>query len=116
MRFFDEADSLGYSCRPLSRGELLKLRWSDVDFGLNTINFKQTKSNKDRSVPMEPIVKTALLELRDTTGDAEYVFVNPDTGTAVYRCHEILFRSVPRSKYHRFQISRSAPYVRHSFS
>jgi integrase len=63
------------------RGELLKLRWSDVDFGLNTINFKQTKSNKDRSVPMEPIVKTALLELRDTAGNAEYVFVNPDTGT-----------------------------------
>jgi integrase len=63
------------------RGELLKLRWSDVDFALNTINFKQTKTNKDRSVPMEPIVRTALLELREIAGDVEYVFVNPDTGT-----------------------------------
>jgi len=63
------------------RGELLKLRWSDVDFALNTINFKQTKTNKDRSVPMEPIVRSVLLELREVAGDLEYVFVNPDTGT-----------------------------------
>jgi integrase len=63
------------------RGELLKLRWSDVDFALNTINFKQTKTNKDRSVPMEPIVRSVLLELREVAGDVEYVFVNPDTGT-----------------------------------
>ena len=62
------------------RGELLKLRWSDVDFALNTINFKQTKTNKDRSVPMEPIVPSVLLELREVAGELEYVFVNPDTG------------------------------------
>jgi integrase len=30
---------------------------------------------------MEPIVRTALLELCERAGDAEYVFVNPDTGT-----------------------------------
>ena len=63
------------------RGELLKLRWTNVDFDLNTITFKETKTNKDRTVPMEPIVRTALLELRERAGDAEYVFVNPDTGT-----------------------------------
>lgn len=63
------------------RGELLKLRWSNVDFDLNTLNFKETKTNKDRSVPMEPMVRTALLELRESACDAEYVFVNPDTGT-----------------------------------
>ncbi|HKR13970.1 MAG TPA: site-specific integrase, partial [Pyrinomonadaceae bacterium] len=63
------------------RGELLRLRWSTVDFGLNTITFKETKTNKDRSVPMEPIVRTALSELHETSGDREYVFVNPDTGS-----------------------------------
>ena len=63
------------------RGELLKLRWSDVDFALNTINFKQTKTSKDRSVPMERIVRSVLFELREVAGDLEYVFVNPDTGT-----------------------------------
>ena len=44
------------------RGELQKLRWSNVDFGLNLINFTETKTNRDRSVPMEPIVREALLE------------------------------------------------------
>jgi integrase len=63
------------------RGELLKLRWAHMDFDLNTITFKETKTNKDRSVPMEPIVRRALLELRERADDAEYVFVNPDTGT-----------------------------------
>jgi integrase len=63
------------------RGELLKLRWSNVDFDLNAINFTETKTNRDRSVPMEPIVQEPLLDLRDQAGDAEYVFTNPDTGT-----------------------------------
>ena len=63
------------------RGELLKLRWSDIDLDLNIINFKQTKTNRDRAVPMEPVVRAAILSLRETSGDAEYVFVNPDTGT-----------------------------------
>ena len=63
------------------RGELLKLRWSNVDFELNTINFTETKTNKDRSVPMDSIVQESLLGLRDQAGDAEYVFTNPDTET-----------------------------------
>ena len=63
------------------RGELLRLRWPNVDFDLNAINFTETKTNKDRSVPMEPIVRQALLELRDRNHDAEYVFTNPDTRT-----------------------------------
>jgi integrase len=63
------------------RGELLKLRWSNVDFGLNLINFTETKTNRDRSVPMEPIVREALLELSQHSGNAEYVFTNPDSGT-----------------------------------
>jgi hypothetical protein len=52
-----------------------------VDFDLNAINFTETKTNKDRSVPMEPIVREALSELHDRAGDAEYVFTNSDTGT-----------------------------------
>jgi integrase len=98
------------------RGELLKLRWVNVDFDLNTITFKETKTNKDRSVPMEPIVRTALLELQERAGDAEYVFVNPDTGTRYTECQEILFGSLSQGRHHRFQVSRSAPYVWHSVS
>ena len=34
------------------RGELLKLRWSNVDFGLNLINFTETKTNRDRALTL----------------------------------------------------------------
>jgi integrase len=35
----------------MRRSELLKLRRSHVDFGLNIINVQQTKTGKDRTVP-----------------------------------------------------------------
>lgn len=63
------------------RGELLKLRWSNVDFGLNLINFTETKTSRDRAVPMEPIVREALLELSRKSSNTEFVFTNPDTRT-----------------------------------
>jgi len=58
-----------------------------VDFGLNLINFTETKTNRDRAVPMEPIVREALLELSQHSGNAEYVFTNPDSGTRMLRNH-----------------------------
>jgi integrase len=63
------------------RGEFLSLVGPNVDFDLNAINFTETKANRDRSVPMGPIVGEALLDLRDQAGDAEYLFTNPDTET-----------------------------------
>jgi len=70
----------GGNLRRPRRGELLKLRWSNVDLGLNLVNFTETKTNRDRAVPMEPIVREVLLELNEQSGNAEYVFTNPDTG------------------------------------
>ena len=87
------------------RGELLKLRWSNVDFDLNAINFTETKTNRDRSVPMEPIVRKALLELSDKAGDAEYVFTNPDTETRYNDIKKSFSRSLSRSGYHQFHLS-----------
>ena len=69
---------------PICRREMEigdRLRWSNVDFGLNLINFTETKTNRDRAVPMEPIVREALLELSQQSSNAEYVFTNPDTAT-----------------------------------
>ncbi|HEU0254072.1 MAG TPA: site-specific integrase, partial [Pyrinomonadaceae bacterium] len=41
----------------------------------------ETKTNRDRAVPMELIVREALLDLSQHSGNVEYVFTNPDTGT-----------------------------------
>jgi len=75
----------------LRRGELLALRWRDVDFGGSVIRVRASysagavttpKSGKVRSVPMAPDVAEALARLsaRDGfTGDDDLVFAG-DTG------------------------------------
>ncbi len=72
----------------LRRGELLALRWRDVDFAGHTIRVRANwaarqlttpKSGKVRSVPMAPDVAQALAELgkRDLfTGDDDLVFAS----------------------------------------
>ena len=70
----------------LRRGELLALRWRDVDFGGSLIRVRASfaagaltspKSGKVRSVPMAPDVAVALAALgqrRDFVGDDDLVF------------------------------------------
>ena len=70
-----------FVCACLHKICVAKLRWSSVDFGLNLINFTETKTDRDRAASMEPIVREALFELSKQSGNAEYVFTNPDTGT-----------------------------------
>ena len=71
----------------LRRGELLALRWRDVDFAGNTIRVRASyadgalttpKSGKVRSVPMAPEVATALAKLGQrgrSTDDDDLVFL-----------------------------------------
>ena len=70
----------------LRRGELLGLRWRDVDFTGSTIRVRASyaagrlttpKSGKVRAVPMAPDVASALARLGDRdrfTGDDDFVF------------------------------------------
>ena len=70
----------------LRRGELLGLRWRDVDFAGSTIRVRASyaagqlttpKSGKVRAVPMAPDVASALAQLGDRerfTGDDDFVF------------------------------------------
>src|SRR5437764_3305961 len=71
----------------LRRGELIALRWRDVDFAGSAIRVRSSfaggalttpKSGKVRSVPMAPEVASALAHLADRarwTGDDDLVFV-----------------------------------------
>lgn len=76
----------------LRRGELLALRWRDVDFGGSLIRVRASyaggklttpKSGKVRSVPMAPDVAKALARLGERerwTGDDDLVFVGETGG------------------------------------
>jgi len=64
----------------MRRGEILSLRWEQVDFARESVQLLRTKSGKPRPVPMNSVVKEVLLEMRERTGDSENVFSNPRTG------------------------------------
>lgn len=66
----------------LRRRELLSLEKEQVDFNLDVINVKRTKSGKGRTVPMTPRVRETLISLC-ASGESPYVFANSETGKAI---------------------------------
>lgn len=53
------------------RGEILKLKWRDVDFDLNVLTFRITKLKDDRQVVMSPRLRKLIENL---PRNSEYVF------------------------------------------
>jgi len=57
------------------RGELLKLRWADVNLGEGFMTFHDTKNGEDRDVPIIGDARPALEALRKAHRSTEFVFV-----------------------------------------
>ena len=64
----------------MRRGEILSLRWPDVDSVKGFILIGDSKSGKSRTVPMNGPVFETLSAMRKAEG---FVFDNPETGTHV---------------------------------
>lgn len=64
----------------MRRGDQLNLRWEKVDFQRNVIHVPNSKTGRDYPVPMNKVVRGALLEVRREGRSAEYVFINPEPG------------------------------------
>jgi len=60
----------------MRKGEILNLRWSDIDFNKRYIFVRTTKSGKDRKIPMNHIVTSNLKALKR---DGDFIFYNPKT-------------------------------------
>jgi integrase len=58
----------------MRRGELLSRHWSHVDFNLGVIRVTNTKSGADRTVPMNQMVRTELVNLAEANGRVGPVF------------------------------------------
>ena len=63
------------------RGELLSLKWEQVDLEARVIHFTKTKSGKGRTVPMNRAVYMTFLRLK-REAKSEWVFESPRTGRA----------------------------------
>ena len=60
----------------MRRGEILGLKWGNVDLARGFIFIEDSKSGRSRKVPMTPAVLEAL---RVLPRNSEYVFYNPET-------------------------------------
>ncbi len=64
----------------MRRGEILALKWADVDLARGVISITMSKSGKPRQVPMSGTVAAALGAVPKL---GEYVFQNVETGTHI---------------------------------
>ncbi|MFH2068444.1 MAG: tyrosine-type recombinase/integrase [Candidatus Omnitrophota bacterium] len=64
----------------MRRGEILNLKWTDVNFPGRIITVRDTKSKKNRYLPMNQPVLDVLTAVRRVPGN-EYVFIGDKPGT-----------------------------------
>jgi integrase len=62
----------------MRRGEILNLRWNDVDFKSRMVTVRNTKSRKYRMIPMNKELTETLREIKIWGSDAGYVFAHND--------------------------------------
>ncbi len=60
----------------MRRGEILNLKWSNIDFNYGFIELLDTKSGKARKEPMSDILREVFENIDRVS---EYVFINPKT-------------------------------------
>lgn len=66
-------------CSGARKGEILGLKWEDLDFERMTATFRETKNGENRVIPLSPVLVSSLLEeKRNRTLLSEYVFPSQD--------------------------------------
>lgn len=63
----------------MRRGEIFNLKWDKVDFTKRTITVTNTKSGKNRIIPINDLLLQELILQRKANGKCPFVFPNPDT-------------------------------------
>lgn len=61
----------------MRRGEILNLKWHDIDFQRGIIYILDSKNNEKREIPMNEVVKKTLVGVRKHP-DSSYIFCNKD--------------------------------------
>ena len=64
----------------MRKSEVLNLKRSNVDFDNRLISIKESKSGKERKIPINSALNGLLYALKSQNGHSEYVFTNPVTG------------------------------------
>jgi integrase len=61
-------------------GEILNLKWDQIDLGAKTIRVEHTKNKRNRTIAMNSTLTAELQKLKDHGDCSPYLFANPKTG------------------------------------
>lgn len=78
----------------MRKGEILNLKWDDIDLKKGYIKILKTKNNRTRRIPLSDKLKKILKELPKIS---EYVFSNPQTKTKYTDIDNVFSRAVKKS-------------------
>lgn len=94
----------------MRRGEILSLKWKDIDFKRDIIYLYKTKNNEKREVPMNEYAKTALIRVRKNPRSA-YIFCN-NSGEPFRNLRKSFFTALKKSGIVNFRFHD----LRHTFA
>ncbi|MFX0211364.1 MAG: site-specific integrase, partial [Candidatus Hodarchaeota archaeon] len=63
----------------MRRGEILSLKWDQVNLSKRIIRVEKTKSGKIRYIPINDVLFEELIKLKKQNGKSDYVFLYPRT-------------------------------------
>jgi len=79
----------------MRRGEVLNLKWRDIDVKRGIIHLEKTKNDEGREVPINEQVKTALIRVRKHP-DSPYIFHKKD-GSPIGDIKKSFFTALKKS-------------------
>ena len=93
----------------MRKGEILSLKWKDLDFKHKIIYVLDTKNGETKEIPMNKIVWHTLLKVRKHP-ENPWVFCKSD-GKRYHDIKKILCKCETKRRNQEFQISRPATYL-----
>lgn len=94
----------------MRRGEILNLKWHDVDFRRNIIYLLRTKNNEKREIPINEAVRTALIKVQKHP-ESPYIFCDK-TGKSFYSVRTSFFTALKKAGIINFRFHD----LRHTFA
>lgn len=96
----------------MRRGEILDLKWEQVDLGSGWITVLKSKSGKSRMIPISPVLGETLLALKRSKDSSGYVFISDKTKKPINACQTAWLGALKRSGLDHFRFHD----LRHNFA
>jgi len=97
----------------MRKGEILGLRWKDIDLKNGLILLEKTKNQERREIPMNGSLRELFKRLfTQRRLDTDYVFVNPETGNRYYDLKRAFSRALSKAGIKDFRFHD----LRHTFA